>query len=174
MVAVEKKDSVGLADSNPIVAQKEPPVIVNEEKESAVKSVKTGSNLMLSTVFPGWGLTRLSNGKPYWLIGVAGVGCLASSVYFNKAAARNLDKYLGSYNEDESDDYFNTGQKQYNTSKALAWTAAAIWAADLGLVLIKASKMKKARSKNSLHSFSVGSSFDYSANTPLVSILYTF
>ena len=174
LVVVEKKDTMSLADSANALAEKTPPVIVNEKKETVVTSVKLGSNLLLSTVFPGWGLTRLSDGKPYWLIGVASAGCLASSVYLNKAAARNLDKYLESFNEGESDSYFNTGQKQYNASKALAWTAAAIWAVDLGLVWMKASKMKKSQSKSKLHSFSVGSSFDYSANTTVVSFLYTF
>jgi hypothetical protein len=171
----EKKDIMTLEDNNSTEpTQKNFPAVVNEEKESYGSSVKPGSNLLLSALLPGWGLTRLSNGKPYWLIGVAGVGCIASSVYFNKIAASNLDNYLDSSDPDNFDTYYNTGQRQYNTSKALAWSAAAIWVADLGIVWIKAAKIKKSQSKSKLGSISVGSSFNYSANTHLVSFFYTF
>jgi hypothetical protein len=148
-----------------------------KEKNRPEKSVKTGSELLLSTVCPGWGLTRLSGGKPYWLLGVAGYGCIASSYYLNKLSYSNYDKYTKSSDitkTDEMDAYYNTGKKQYTASNVLALSAITIWVADLGITWIKASKMKRSAAGAKSGSFSFGSSYDYSADTPLISIYYTF
>lgn len=148
-----------------------------KEKNRTDKSMQVGSNLLLSTACPGWGLTRLSGGKPYWLIGVAGYGCIASSYYLNRLSSSNYDKYLNSSdinNTDEMDDYYNTGKKQYTASNILALSAITIWVADLGVTWFKASKMKQSAASAKAGSFSIGSSYDYYADTPLISIFYTF
>src|SRR4030042_5312580 len=82
-----KTDIAGLKDTTIIaartdssLAEKHVKVSEKEKKSTSYKSVKTGSNLILSTLVPGLGLTRLSEGKPYWILGIAGYGCLASSV----------------------------------------------------------------------------------------------
>ncbi len=139
--------------------------------------MKVGSNLLLSTACPGWGLTRLSGGKPWWLLGVIGYGCIGSSYYLNKLSVSNYDKYTNSSDINktgEMDDNFNTGKKQYTASNVLALSAITIWVADLGITWIKASKMKRSAKGVKSGSFSVGSSYDYSADTPLISLYYTF
>jgi len=165
IVAIKTDSS--LAESHVLVSEK-------EKGSTSYKSVKTGSNLILSTLVPGLGLTRLSEGKPYWILGIAGYGCLASSVYFNRLASSNYDKYLDSSRTDEFDTYYNTGEKQYHASKVLAWSAVAIWVTDLGITWIKAAKMKSSGTKSKLSSFSVGSSFNDSANTQVITLVYTF
>jgi predicted protein tyrosine phosphatase len=148
-----------------------------KEKSLAESTVKTGSNLLLSTVCPGWGLTRLSNGKPYWLLGVAGYGCIAASYYLNRQAYSNYQKYKSSadaYKTKDMDAYFNTGKSQYTASNVLALSAITLWIADLGITWIKASKMKRSVAGAKSASFSVGSSYDYGTNTPRISIYYTF
>jgi hypothetical protein len=148
-----------------------------KEKKPADKSMQVGSNLLLSTACPGWGLTRLSGGKPYWLIGVAGFACIGSSVYLNKVSHSNYEKYLESSDinkTDEMDAYYNTGKKQYTASSVLAYSAITIWVADLGLTWFLTSKMQRSAAHSKSGSFSVGSSFDYYADTPMISIFYTF
>jgi hypothetical protein len=148
-----------------------------KEKNSTDKSMKVGSNLLLSTACPGWGLTRLSGGKPYWLIGVSGFACIGSSIYLNKVSYSNYEKYLESSDINktgEMDAYYNTGKKQYTASNVLAWSAITIWVADLGVTWFLTSKVRRSAANSKSGSFSVGSSYDYYADTPLISIFYTF
>lgn len=175
LVAVIKDTTLPVIKIDSTLIEKQE-VIENDEEfgSSYNKSVKMGSNLLLSTLLPGLGLTRLSEGKPYWLLGVVGYGCIASSVYLNERAASNYEKYLDSQNEVEWTAYFNTGQKQYNTSKALAWSTAAIWVADLGITCIKAVKMKNTFTKGKLMSLYIRPSFSTYANVPLMSLTFAF
>jgi hypothetical protein len=148
-----------------------------KEKSRTDKSMRVGSNLLLSTACPGWGLTRLSGGKPYWLIGVTGFACIGSSVYLNRVSHSNYEKYLETSdinNTGEMDDYYNTGKKQYTASNVLAWSALTIWVADLGLTWFLTSKAQRSVLNSGSGSFSVGTSFDYYADTPMISIFYTF
>ena len=180
----KKEGEISEAQTETEVTEKktetEPQAEADKEEPAAKesnKSAQVGTNLLLSTVCPGWGLTRLSGGKPYWLIGVAGYGCIASSYYLNRLSSSNYDKYLNSSdinNTDEMDDYYNTGKKQYTASYVLALSAITIWVADLGVTWIKASKVKRSAASAKSGSFSVGSSYDYYSETPLISILYTF
>jgi hypothetical protein len=148
-----------------------------KEKSHSDKSMRVGSNLLLSTACPGWGLTRLSGGKPYWLIGVAGFACIGSSVYLNRVSHTNYKKYLESSdinNTDVMDAYYNTGKKHYTASNVLAWSAITIWVADLGLTWLLTSKAQRSAANLKSGTFSVGSSFDYYTDTPSFSIFYTF
>lgn len=162
--------------------------IPDEEKQEIVKEspkdtkimstapskVKTGKHLLQSAVFPGWGLTSLSKGKPYWLIGVAGAGCIASSVYFNYQASSNYDNYLDTYDAEKIDTYFNKAKTQNNISKAFAVTAAVIWVADLGIVGIKTSNMNKSTAGNKLNTVSISSYIEPNTNSPVISLYFNF
>jgi len=163
-------------------------IIPDEEKKEKIKKsskdaeapgaaspkVKTGKHLLQSAVFPGWGLTSLCKGKPYWLIGVAGAGCIASSIYFNHQAYSNYNNYLDTNNQEKIDTYFDNAKTQDNISKAFAWSAAAIWVVDLGIVGIKAGRMKKSYAKNKLSAFSISSCIDPNTDTPMLSLYYNF
>ncbi|MBN1415701.1 MAG: hypothetical protein JW973_11420 [Bacteroidales bacterium] len=173
--------SAGKTTETPSEIKTEPDVTLKtkktegrKEKGTSGTSTKLGSNLLLSTLVPGWGLTRLSDGKPYWLIGVVGYGCIVSSVYLNMQASSNYDKYANSTEAEKIDSYFDTGKKQYTASNVLGWSALAIWVADLGITWVITSKMKNSAIKSKLSSFSVRTSYNGSANTPMVSFFYTF
>ena len=45
-------------------------VFIEVKAEKYVKSFKKGSMMLLSTVLPGLGQTKISNGKPWWLTGI--------------------------------------------------------------------------------------------------------
>ena len=147
---------------------------VIEEPVVAAPKAKAGKHILQSTIFPGWGLTKLSKGKPYWLIGVAGTGCIASSIYFNRKAYSNYHNYLDSDNKEKFDTYYENAKTQENISKACAIAAAAIWIADIAIVGIKASNMNKSFRKNSLSAFSFGSYIESNTDTPMLSLYFNF
>lgn len=146
-----------------ILAEKTAPAIASE--------VKVGNVILKSAVFPGWGLTELSNGKPYWIMGVAATGCLGSSIYFNRKAHASYDEYLTS-TDDDIFPYWRDADKQNTISQLLAWSAAVIWIADLGIVTIKAVSMNKSFKESQLNAFSISPGIDPYTNTALLSFRY--
>ncbi len=68
------------------------PLEMEETVESKVqeKSVNTTSLVLQSLAFPGLGLTRATGGKPHWLRGVAGYGCIITSVTLNRMSISSL------------------------------------------------------------------------------------
>jgi hypothetical protein len=148
-----------------IVAEKIEPKIVSE--------VKVGSVILKSAVFPGWGMTELSNGKPYWIMGVAATACLGSSIYLNRKAQANYEEYLTSTNDDIFP-YWNDAVNQNDISQLLGWTAVAIWVVDMGLVTIKAVRMNKSYKKSQLNAFSISPGIDPYTNTASISLRYNF
>ncbi len=147
---------------------------VIEEPIVTAPKVKVGKHLLQSAILPGWGLTKLSKGKPYWLIGVAGAGCIASSIYFNNQAYLNYNKYLDSYDEEKIDTYFNNAKTQDNISKAFALTAVAIWVTDLAIVNIKATSMNKSYRRNRLNDISISSGINLNTEIPMLSLHFNF
>lgn len=147
---------------------------VNKEKKTPVASAAMRNNLIYSAVLPGWGLSRMYDNKAYMLIGLGGIGCIASSFYLNGKAHSNYTNYLNSFDADKVSSYFDTGKSQYTTSRVLAWSAVAIWVADLGIVWLKSAKMNTPLSKNSRASFSVGPSFSGNLNAPIICCFYNF
>jgi hypothetical protein len=147
---------------------------VIEEPIVTAPKVKVGKHLLQSAILPGWGLTKLSKGKPYWLIGVAGAGCIASSIYFNNQAYLNYNKYLDSYDEEKIDTYFNNAKTQDNISKAFALTAVAIWVTDLAIVNIKATSMNKSYRRNRLNDISISSGINLNTEIAMLSLHFNF
>jgi hypothetical protein len=147
-----------------------PGMAVKGEKASVYKK----NNVLLSAVVPGWGLARLSNGKPYWLIGVAGFGCIASSVYLNRRAASNYDSYKESFVMEESADYFDKAEQQYLISNICGFSALGIWIIDLGVVFLRDRQVRKTMPDRTLSRLSVGSGYHNSTRTAFVTLNYRF
>ncbi len=101
------------------------------------------TNMMLySTLLPGLGQTKISGGKPYWLLGVLGYGCIGGAVWYNRQSAKSYDQYLYSHNREESNNYFNQSLKEDNISKALGYTALGIWVINLVWVALIPNKFE--------------------------------
>jgi hypothetical protein len=158
-------------------------VVINEEIEVEVKAtvstvkgaVNTGGAFARSLLMPGWGLSYIDQGKPYWLIGVAGYACLGSSLYLNSSSNSNYDKYLNSTNPDEINSYFNKSQSQRSTSKALAVAAIGTWSFSMVWTLVKATKKNKSLTtmnwQNNLRFFS---KVDPWSKTTIFALQYKF
>jgi len=105
-------------------------VVVNAEKYE--KSYNKGSAMLLSIVVPGLGQTKMSGGKPYWIMGVASYGALAGGLVTYSGYKSNYDKYLTEETDPQKRaDYLSQAEKQANMSSALFVTAAAIWTTNL-------------------------------------------
>ena len=104
---------------------------VNAEIIKPVNSIRRGGVFLKSLVFPGWGLSSMNKGKPHWLKGVAGYGCLAAAVVYNKKAISSYDDYLINDDLNEADTYYDNSVKYDNLSEIFAYTAIGIWVTDL-------------------------------------------
>ncbi len=100
-----------------------------------------GKLLVLSTVWPGWGQSKLKKGKPYWLIGVAGVGCIAGSYWYNQQSVNSYNQYIDAITISDSDKYYNQAIQQDNTSKILAYSAIGIWTINIIWVALMPNKI---------------------------------
>jgi hypothetical protein len=118
------------------------------EKPSSTESgeesreVRAGMTIMMSALVPGLGLSRLSEGKPYWLLGVGGYACIGSSIYFNRRAAASYDDYLNPVDFDQVPIDYDHAIQQQQISRACAISAAVIWIGELTFTTIRVLKMK--------------------------------
>jgi hypothetical protein len=106
-------------------------VSVEVKAEKYVKSYSKGSMMLLSTLMPGLGQTKISKGKPYWLTGVAAYGALAGGFITHQSYLKTYDTYSVETDPLKRKDLFDKTQKQMNMSGTLIITGAAIWVANL-------------------------------------------
>lgn len=112
-------------------------VIINEEVTVEVKAEKyvelfhKGNLVLLSTVVPGLGQTKISKGKPYWLTGIAAYATLAGGLVLHSGYIKSYDKYSIEEDALRRADLYNQAQSQMTTSRILLGSAAAIWAANI-------------------------------------------
>lgn len=106
-------------------------------------SIPLAKHLGKSIIYPGWGDSKIRNGKGYFLIGVAAYGAIGASVYMNHLSYKNYENYKTTFDIDESNKLFNKASQQQNLSYLFAATATAIWTVDLALITTKSSKLKK-------------------------------
>lgn len=118
---IPEKDSVFLNEE----------VLVEVKAEKYVKSFNKGSAMLLSTVMPGLGQTKISKGKPWWLTGVAAYGALAGGFITHKSYLKTYDSYRTEEDPLKRADLFTQTQKQMNISNALIVSGAALWAVNI-------------------------------------------
>jgi hypothetical protein len=106
-------------------------VEVELKAEKYEKSFNKGSMTLLSIAVPGLGQTKISNGKPYWLTGVAAYGALAGGLILRSNYLETYDEYLIEEDPKKRSELYDQTQKQMNLSSALFVTSAAIWTANL-------------------------------------------
>ncbi|MBK7628124.1 MAG: hypothetical protein IPJ16_13180 [Bacteroidales bacterium] len=106
-------------------------VLVEVKAEKYIKSFNKGSMMLLSTVVPGLGQSKISKGKPYWLAGVAAYGALAGGLVVNQSYVKSYDLYRTEEDPTKRRDLLDQAQSQKNLSGVLIVSGAAIWAANL-------------------------------------------
>ncbi|MCK4346315.1 MAG: hypothetical protein KAX05_13610 [Bacteroidales bacterium] len=149
-------------------------IALAEEKKEATSHFNTGGLILSSTILPGAGLTRVHSGKPYWIIGLAGYGCIATSIIYNKKAVTSYNNYIDSYDIEESKKLFDNSLTEDNISKILAYSAIGIWVTDIIWVAVSAGKKNKTLALKNIKGFSIGSSYNPCFKKPMVSLSYRF
>jgi hypothetical protein len=145
-----------------------------DEGNAGMKEISKGNMVLSSVALPGWGQTKTNKGKPYWLIGAAGYGCLAGSVILNRSASSAYDDYKKSMDLDESNALFDKALQRNSVSKVLAYSAIGIWVADIIWVLATPTKSTESTVLQKSRSLRIIPGFDAGSNVALVSITYKF
>lgn len=132
-----------------------------------------GKIIAQSIVFPGLGLSRI-DGKPHWIMGVAGYSCIAGSIVFDRMALSSYQEYGSSETVDDAARLLSSAETQTTISNALAFSAIAIWISDLTWTLIATSRPADAQSMSYHRKWRLGSGYDIHTQAPMLSFQYRF
>lgn len=139
-----------------------------------VHNLRIEKVLIKSVVFPGWGLYEMDKVSPYLLVGVAGYSTLTTALIYNGKSNNTYDEYTDSDEPTERAALYDDFTKQYNLSRALGITTAAIWVLDLGWSAVryigKTSKLNASLDRN-IH---IGYDYDAYGQVPMLSLRYKF
>jgi hypothetical protein len=140
--------------------------------ESSLKEFNRAALIIQSVALPGLGLSR-ATGKPHWIRGAAGYGCIAASVCLNRTAYSTYQSYLDPESIREADDLYSRAQSQKTTSQVLAYAAIGIWVADLVWTIVGTSDLP-ARHASLPEGFSIGTTLEPHSSVPLLALRYRF
>ncbi len=126
-----------------------------------------------SLALPGLGLSRLT-GKPHWLRGVAGYGCIAGAIVFNKVAIATYQDFKMAETIDGAASMLAEAARQDNISEALAYSAIGIWVVDLIWTVTGTSEIGKRPLYGEVKGLSFRTGFDPRLKVPLVGFSYSF
>jgi hypothetical protein len=137
--------------------------------------ISAGKIILMSAVLPGLGSSRLSQGKPYWLLGVGGYACIGTSIIFNKKAASSYDSYLDPVSIEQAGTDFDHAIHQQKISRGFAIAAGAIWVFDLSLTTIRVLKLKdRSQAYNGGSTLYIGYRNDPVNGVPMLSLNLVF
>jgi len=120
----------------------EKPKEPEQKPRSEEKVYSKGAAIALSAVLPGLGITKLRDGGPYWLIGIATYGCAIAGVVLNLSSSSSYNQYKNATDYSERDKYYNAAVSQNNTGNTLLWVAGGLWVADLIVTAVIPAKLK--------------------------------
>jgi hypothetical protein len=106
-------------------------VSVELKGEKYVKSFNKGSMILMSTLVPGLGQSRIQKGKPWWLTCIPAYGTLAGGFLFNKKYTDTYDAYLKATDAVERKDLYDKSQQEKSISGALFITSGVIWISNI-------------------------------------------
>ena len=147
---------------------------VNAEIIKPFKSISRGGVFLKSLAFPGWGLSSMNKSKPHWLKGVAGYGCIAASVIYNKKAVSSYDDYLQSNDIQDTKIFFDNSVKEDNLSEIFAYAAIGIWLTDFIWTIAGSSKLNNEPKYSQAKGFSIKTVYEPRAHVPMVALRYNF
>ncbi len=106
-------------------------VFVRVKAEKYIKASNKADMILLSAAFPGWGQTRISNGKPWWLAGVASYGSLVGGLIVYQIYLKTYSDYNSATTAIQRTELLARSQKQYSSANVLLISGAALWALNL-------------------------------------------
>lgn len=106
-------------------------VTVEVKAEKYTKSFNKSSMVLMSSVMPGLGQTKISKGKPWWITGVLAYGTLAGGFISYQNYVSTYDSYNKETVGAKRAEFLAQAQKQKNISTALIATGATLWIGNL-------------------------------------------
>lgn len=155
-----------IVESEEEYAQKieDSPEVKDQSTESTTSTFNRTAIMLQSLALPGLGLSRVT-GNPHWIRGVAGYGCLVSSVILNRQAIRTFDSIEELEDPAEAQAAFDKSVRQDKASAGLAYAALGIWIVDVVWTWVGTSDLNK---------LSVGADIDPLSQVPMLCFRYTF
>ncbi len=147
---------------------------VNAEIINPVKTISRGGLFLKSLAFPGWGMSSMNKGKLHLLKGVAGYGCIAAAVVYNKKAVSSYNDYLINNELNEADKYYDNSVKYDNMSEIFAYTAIGIWVTDFIWTIAGSSNLNNEPGYSQAKGFSIKTVYEPRAHLPMVALRYNF
>jgi len=148
-------------------SSKEPPV------DSRTSEFNRTGIIFQSIALPGLGLSRVT-GKPHWIRGVAGYGCLAGSIILGRQAVNTYKDIEDLVNFDDINTTYDKALQQNRTANILLFATAGIWITDFIWTLAGTSDLNKIPYAAELRGFSMGGNIDPLTNIPMVNVRYRF
>ncbi len=133
-----------------------------------------GKSFLMSTAFPGWASTKLKDGKPHWLKGIVGYGCLSLSYLYNRKAANSYEDYKVCMDRKERSSLYDDAVSQKQLSSLFAFSALAVWIMDYTCIIISHNKLMKNAYNTNVQKISFGYDFDPLSAQPQLSVKLTF
>jgi hypothetical protein len=146
----------------------------SEQIAKQIPAYTRGRLLLQSVVLPGLGLTKLNDGKPYWIMGVAGYGLVAGSIIFNSSSKSNYNDFLNSNQPQQEASYYKKYEDQKTISIVCAISAVTIWVADLILVLRSSAKLKDSPDGDKNNKLSMFPDYKFACKAPVLTLTYKF
>lgn len=140
------KKVIWIPERDSVFLDEEINVEINAEKYS--RSFNKGSAVLLSAALPGLGQTKIGNGKPYWLTGVAAYSIIAGGLIAYSSSIKTYDRYKTQENPAEREDLYNKAQNQMTASRVLIISGAVVWAANIIWVALIPQKYKPLKNVN--------------------------
>jgi hypothetical protein len=131
-------------------------------------------SILMTTVYPGWASTKLKDGKPHWVKGIAGYGCLALAYVYNNKAANSYKDYKNSMDRNERNNLYDDAVSQKQLSSIFAFSALAVWVMDYTCIIISHNKLMKNAYNTYEQKISFGYDLDPLTTQPLLSVRLTF
>jgi len=106
-------------------------IFVKLTGDKIAESYSKGKLILMSTVLPGWGQTKMT-GQPWWLGGVAAYGALAGGIiFYNKCYDTSVIFNDPLTPQNEKAALEDKGNKEFLISRIFSVTAASIWVANI-------------------------------------------
>jgi hypothetical protein len=140
---------------------------------SANKGLNRTGLVVQSFALPGLGLSRVT-GKPHWIRGVAGYGCIAGSIILNNMAVNTYSGIMELSDYEAKDELYQESVTQDQVSEVLAYTAAAVWVTDIIWTLVGTSGLNRSAHSINKEGFSLHTAFEPAIAIPMIGIAYRF
>ena len=145
---------------------------VPNTKLTASDYKEMGNALLLSTLLPGLGNSKLAGGNNAWLVGIVGYSCLGGGIAMISNSKTQYSKYKLATETLNRSSFYEQATSSALTGKVLLISAGAIWICDL---IITGFQVRPSETITALQKrVSIGYSYDVAMKKPVFMLQYKF